>query len=230
MMWLIEWVGGAHNRFKDGRDDGQTPRERAGWQDQSLVMQFGRSVQFIPFRADSRADKFDAKLRQGVWLGLDSRTDEHIIGTSYGVYRASTIKGVPEDKRWDAAGVLAVMGMPWDPTPNIDAEDAARVPNPEAVDAEVIPKDPEMPELIVRKMYIRKAGIIKHGETPGCNGCRCVALGKPLQSHTAACRERLEGLLRETEEGQVRLSKADDRVTEAWFRESERIMRATGRD
>ena len=31
LMWLIEWVGGAHNRFKDGRDDGQTPRERAGW-------------------------------------------------------------------------------------------------------------------------------------------------------------------------------------------------------
>ena len=28
LMWLIEWVGGAHNRFKDGRDDGKTPRER----------------------------------------------------------------------------------------------------------------------------------------------------------------------------------------------------------
>ena len=114
------------------------------------------------------------------------------------------------------------MGMPWGPTPNVDAEDAARVPNPEAVDAEVIPKDPEMPESIVRKMYIRKADIIKHGETPGCNGCRCVALGKPLQSHTAACRERLEGLLRETEEGQERLAKADHRVTEALVRESER--------
>ena len=30
LMWLIEWVGGAHNRFKDVRDDGRTPRERAG--------------------------------------------------------------------------------------------------------------------------------------------------------------------------------------------------------
>ena len=28
LMWLIERVGGAHNRFKDGRDDGKTPRER----------------------------------------------------------------------------------------------------------------------------------------------------------------------------------------------------------
>ena len=47
----------------------------------------------------ARADKFDAKLREGVWLGLDNRSDENIIGTRYGVYRASTIKGVPEDKR-----------------------------------------------------------------------------------------------------------------------------------
>ena len=59
-----------------------TPRERAGWQNQSLVMEFGEVVQFIPFRAESRADKFDAKLREGVWLGLDSRTDENIIGTA----------------------------------------------------------------------------------------------------------------------------------------------------
>ena len=38
LMWLIEWVGGSHNRFKDGCGDGKTPRERAGWQTQSLVM------------------------------------------------------------------------------------------------------------------------------------------------------------------------------------------------
>ena len=30
LMWLIERVGGARNSFKDGRDDGKTPRERAG--------------------------------------------------------------------------------------------------------------------------------------------------------------------------------------------------------
>ena len=77
LMWLIESVGIAHNRFKDGQDDGMTPRERAGWQSQSVVMEFGEVVQFIPFRSDSRADKFDAKLREGAWLGLDNRTDWH---------------------------------------------------------------------------------------------------------------------------------------------------------
>ena len=164
-------------------------------------MEFGEVVQFTPFRAESRADKFDAKLREGVWLGLDSRTDEHFIGTGHGGYRASTIKGVPEDTRWDSVQVLAVVGVPWDLTPNVNADDGARVSNPEVVDAEIIPKDPEVLESIVRKMYIRMADIVKYGETPGCIGCRCVAVGKPLQSHTAACRERIEGHLRETEEG-----------------------------
>ena len=77
LFWLIEWVGGAHNRFKDGRDDGKTPRERAGWQSSSEVMEFGETVYFVPFEAESRADKFDEKFKKGVWLGLDSRTDEN---------------------------------------------------------------------------------------------------------------------------------------------------------
>ena len=175
-------------------------------------------MQFIPFETESRTDRVDVKLRECVCLGLDGRTDENIVGTNYGVYRAATIKGVSEDKRWDSAKVFAVIGMPWDPTPNVDAEDGARVLNSEAADAEIIPKDPEMPESIVRKMFIRKADIIKYGRTPGFTGCRCAVLGKPLQSHTSACRERIEGHLRDTEEGQQRLQKADDRVTEAVVR------------
>ena len=49
-----------------------------------MVMEFVDMVQFIPFRAESRADKFDAKLQEGVLLGLGSRTDENIVGTNCG--------------------------------------------------------------------------------------------------------------------------------------------------
>ena len=94
----------------------------------------------------------------------------------------------------------------------------------------MIPKDPEVPEAVARRMYIRKADITEFGETPGCLGCRCIALGQPLQSHTAACRDRIESCLRETDEGNKRLGKADGQVTEAIGRDSERIMRATSRD
>ena len=100
------------------------------------------------------------------------------------------------------AKVLAVVGMPWDPTPNVDAEDGARVPNPEAADALVIPKDPEIPEAVPRRLYIRNADIMKYGETPGYIGCKCIVRGKPLQSHGRACRERIEARLRKTKDGQ----------------------------
>ena len=144
-----------------------------------MVMEFGEVVQFIPFRTEARADKLDAKLR-------DSRTDENIVGTRYGICRTSTIKGLPEDK--SSEKVLALIGMPWDPTPNVDAEYVARVPNPYAVEAEVVPKDPEVPDSIARRMYIRKTDIIKFGETDGCIGCRTTMMGTPLQSHTPECR------------------------------------------
>ena len=150
-MWLIDWVGGAHNRFKQGQDDGKTPRERAGWRANSNVVEFGEAVDFIPFNS-RRVSKFDAKLREGIWLGLDSRTDEHIVGTRYGVYRASTVKPTAEDERWNYKKVLEVAGTPWNPTPSVHAEDGARVPNPDAADADVVPRDSDMPEAVVRKM------------------------------------------------------------------------------
>ena len=229
-MWLIEWAGGAHNRFKEGRDDGRTLRDRAGWQRQSLVLEFGEVVNFIPFRAEARSDKFHSKLREGIWLVFDGRTDESLVGTKYSIYRTATVKPSAEDARWSAEKVLAVTGMPWGPTPSVDAEDGARVPNPDAAEAEAIPRDPEVPEAVSRRMYIKKSDILKFGETEGCIGCRNIMLGKPIQSHTAVSRERIEGKLRETEEGQARLSKANDRMSEAVMRETERMLRESSRD
>ena len=51
LMWSIEWVSGAHNRFKNGRDGGKAPREPADRQNHILVMEFREIVQFIPVRA-----------------------------------------------------------------------------------------------------------------------------------------------------------------------------------
>ena len=78
-----------------------TPRERAGWSSKSTVAEFGEVVDYILFSSGARA-KFDAKLSTGVWLGLDNRNDEHLIGTDRGVFRASIVKGVVADERWNA--------------------------------------------------------------------------------------------------------------------------------
>ena len=157
----------------------------------SQVTEFNECVRFVPFDSESRRAKFDAKLQDGIWLGLDNRTDENIIGTAYGVYRASTVKAVHQEDRWDAEKVLGVTGMPWDPTPNIEGDDGARLPDPGAADGDVVPKDAEPPEPIIRKMYIRKRDVLEYGETPGCLGCTNTMLGKAQQSHTVLRRERI---------------------------------------
>ena len=83
------------------------------------------------------------------------------------VYRASTVKPTAEDERWNYKKVLEVAGTPWNPTPSVHAEDGARVPNPDAADADVVPRDSEMPVAVDRKMYIRKQDLVDHGVTPG---------------------------------------------------------------
>ena len=118
---------------------------------------------------------------------------------------------MPEDQRWSADALLGVVGTPWDPTPNIDAEDAARLPNPnpEADMEDVIPKQSEDGTPVARRMYIRRADVERFGQTPGCVGCR----------------DRIEGLLQETEAGKKRVDNADYRMAEAIMRESERASR-----
>ena len=191
LFWLIEWVGGAHNRFRQGLDDGKTPRERVGWSSQSVVAEFGETVDFIPFEAGSKA-KFDSKLLTGVWLGLDNRSDEHLIGTPAGVLRASTIKARVEEDRWNADTVFAVRGLPWNPTPGATDDAGARMPNPSAADAEVVPRDAEVGDHLTRRLYILREDVKRFDPTPGCLGCRCAMSGRPPQNHTPTCRERME--------------------------------------
>ena len=47
-----------------------------------MVLEFGEFIQLIPFKNESRTDKVDATLREGVWLGFDSRTDGIQLRTS----------------------------------------------------------------------------------------------------------------------------------------------------
>ena len=43
----------------------------------------------------------DPKLLKGVWLGLETSTNEAKIGTPSGVLRARTVRWRPEAERWD---------------------------------------------------------------------------------------------------------------------------------
>ena len=54
---------------------------------------------------------------QGIWLGRDSKTDEHLIGTPNGMVRSRALKRRVERRRWDVTLLNAMIWDPWKPTP-----------------------------------------------------------------------------------------------------------------
>ena len=62
LMWLIEWVGGAHNRFKEGRDDGKTPSEcRVAIPEHSLGVRRDGPLCAFPFGIESGQVRCEAQ-------------------------------------------------------------------------------------------------------------------------------------------------------------------------
>ena len=53
----------------------------------------------------------------GIWMGLSIRANEHIIGTSDGTIRVSTVKRMHEGERWCKEMIKAVRGSPAQPNP-----------------------------------------------------------------------------------------------------------------
>ena len=62
--------------------------------------------------------KVDAKLHDGIWLGLRVKSDESIIGTPNGVIKAKTVRRLPVDQRWRTEEVLSKRGIPSNPVPS----------------------------------------------------------------------------------------------------------------
>ena len=71
-------------------------------------------------------------------------------------------------------------------------------------------------------MFVRKADVRAHGRTPGCGGCQDVIRELTrCRPHTRMCRERMEKMLADTEDGRKRVKDAEDRMIQATFRRSD---------
>ena len=55
---------------------------------------------------------FEDRWDEGVWLGLDMRTAEYMIGTSVGVFRVATVRRKPIDARWSVARIRDMRTVP----------------------------------------------------------------------------------------------------------------------
>ena len=80
-------------------------------------------------------------------------------------------------------------------------------------------------ETEVRPMYVRKSDVATYGRTPGCKGCRDIAIERPKYApHNRECHGRMEQLLTETEAGQRQVKASEDRWVQAAVRRSDIIF------
>ena len=73
--------------------------------------------QFACRRPGALVNKLETAWLEGIWLGRDSETDEHLIGTPNGTVRSRPLKRRVERRRWVINLLNAMIWDPWNPTP-----------------------------------------------------------------------------------------------------------------
>jgi len=154
----------------------------------------------------------------GLFLGVLDRSDEVLVGTRDGVFKARTVRRLDDLQRRDAALAREMRGMPWEPIPGEPSEEGAvpaaivRVAAGLVVPAAELPAplEPQVPAR--RRLYVRKAEIEAFGETPGCAGCIELLLGSGRAvSHSAECRARIEAAMLASDDDAMRQRVEDAR-------------------
>ena len=100
--WLVRWAGKILTKYTPGKD-GKTPWERRrGEKCNKTIVPIGEKVLYLPLKTASiHTKKGEPKMDEGIWLGVNGRTEEVFIGTERGVVKCRTVRRMPDDKCWD---------------------------------------------------------------------------------------------------------------------------------
>ena len=198
-------------------EDGKTAYERLkGKPFSRAAVEFGEKIHYRKSTKGPKENKLDSKWDEGFFMGFNWRTGEAIVGTKDGATKASTIRRVGAHRRWDAEGLDAVRGVPWQWDPESDEEThklLVRHLTDEEKAALSIPTPVEGPRNVYR-MRLKRDDFIEKGFTDGCPGCKAILSGGPVRGHTEQCRKRMEGLMQQTTEGQERIKRQVDKENE----------------
>ena len=96
-----------------------------GRRSNGALAEFGETVHFLIPKTRDMPGKFEDRWSEGVWLGCDVRSGEHLVGMSSGVFRVKTVRRKPKDERWSPDNLEAMRGTPKQPVPN---QASARAP------------------------------------------------------------------------------------------------------
>ena len=107
--WALRHAAWIYNRFHVRSDTRTKPHSNIRLKTYAqTVLPFG--VLILARRPGAQVQKSETQFVYGCWLGRDSHTDEHIVGSKAGLFRTRTVRRLTEDKSWSAE---AVTDMEW---------------------------------------------------------------------------------------------------------------------
>ena len=116
LTWLPRHAAWQYTRSHKRQDSTTTAYEKIRHMSyQSPILLVGEAVACR--RPGALVNKLESAWLEGIWLGRDSKTDEHLIGTPNGMVRSRALKRRVERRRWDVTLLNAMIWDPWKPTP-----------------------------------------------------------------------------------------------------------------
>ena len=229
--WLVRWAGEILTKYTIGKDHKTAWERRRGSKCNKPIVMFGERILYMPLKtATVHQNKAEPKMEEGIWLGINARTEEVLVGTRKGVIKCRDVHRVPEDKRCDAKLIHEMQGTTWQPVPGYKSdhipveisEEGIKAPRGEEdedeVRYEVIPLEEDKDRRVevkkknVTDIRVTHNDVARHGATPGCSACEYIIKGKKIASgvsHSKECRERIRKCIVEEEDVKERITRAE---------------------
>ena len=117
---LTEWSAATLTRYKILSHGENSFATIKGRQSHAQIAAFGEIILYVPLKSmKTGRSKFEPKMEEGIFLGMNMRTDDILVGTERGTVNTRTFKRLQPDERWKAELVRAVSGSPNQPVPGV---------------------------------------------------------------------------------------------------------------
>ena len=122
-----------------------TPYEKIrGLKDRKEILPLGEQV--LARRPGANVNQLLQAWVTGLWLGRDTLSDEHLMGTAVGVMRSRAVRRLQETARWVTAALNAMLFTPWSPHLNLPGRPRLqRSAYEEPIEAVALPRFIEIP-------------------------------------------------------------------------------------
>ena len=112
--WTIRHAAWILTRYNVRRDTRMTPYEKIrGQKYRKEILPLGEQV--LARRPGANVNQLLQPWVTGLWLGRDTLSDEHLIGTSAAVMGSGAVRRLQEPARWVPAALNAMLFTRWSP-------------------------------------------------------------------------------------------------------------------